>query len=98
MEHDFHYSSETEWDNAEARELGALRPDCAWIVTNRDVTHANPYYVGPPVPHPDELEEVNPLEDLREGDELPGPVNTVLRDTALRLLASGYFDEDEIPF
>ena len=51
---DFHYSTDAEWDRAEARELGALHPERAWIVTDRDVIHANPFYTGPKVPHPDD--------------------------------------------
>jgi hypothetical protein len=45
-------SSATEWDNAEASAIGYAHPNRAWVVTDRDVVHANPYYVGPPVPHP----------------------------------------------
>lgn len=51
---DFLYSSEAEWDRAEAREKGAANPDSAWVLTDRDVWHANPFYKGPPVPHPEE--------------------------------------------
>ena len=50
----FTYSTDREWDTAEAWELGAQRPELAWIVTDRDVIHRNPHYVGPPVPHPEE--------------------------------------------
>jgi hypothetical protein len=53
---DFHYSSESEWDRAEARELGRERPDLAWVCTDRDVWHRNPYYQGPSVPHPEEAD------------------------------------------
>lgn len=53
---DFHYTSNTEWDRAEAWELGAARPDVAWVLTDRDVWHANPFYKGVPVPHPESLE------------------------------------------
>jgi hypothetical protein len=49
-------STETEWDSAEASELGSLHPECAWICTNRDVWHQNPYYHGPAVPHPEDHE------------------------------------------
>lgn len=54
---DFHYSTDSEWDNADAAEQGAARPDVAWIVTNRDVIHANPFYQGSPVPHPYDAEQ-----------------------------------------
>lgn len=51
---DFSYSSEAEWDRAEACEIGFMRQDLAWISTDRDVWHKNPYYVGPPVKHPED--------------------------------------------
>ena len=53
-ERDFHASTPQEWDQAEARELGELRPESAWICTDRDVWHSNPFYTGPAVPHPEE--------------------------------------------
>lgn len=52
---DFTYSSDSDWDNADAYERGQARPDLAWICTDRDVWHANPFYHGPAVPHPEEL-------------------------------------------
>lgn len=57
----FTYSTDTEWDRAEAYQLGELYPERAWIFTDRDVIHANPFYKGPPVPHPDDYHD--------EGDE-----------------------------
>ena len=53
-ERDFHCSSPQERDNAEAAEQGAADPNVAWVLTDRDVWHANPSYVGPPVPHPED--------------------------------------------
>lgn len=46
-------STDIEWDNAEAAELSYLHQDRAWFVTDRDVAHANPYYKGEPVCHPE---------------------------------------------
>jgi len=51
---DFHYSTDAEWDHQEALEIGAANPEAAWVLTGRDVWHANPYYKGPAVPHPEE--------------------------------------------
>ena len=48
------YSTQGEWDRADALQRGADNPDAAWVVTDRDVVHANPFYSGPPVPHPDD--------------------------------------------
>lgn len=49
-------STETELDNDEAYELGRLRPDQAWVLTDRDVWHKNPFYKGRPVPHPEDYQ------------------------------------------
>jgi len=62
---DFHYTSDSEWDNAAAYEIGAANPECAWIWTDRDVCHKNPHYVGPPVRHPDD--------DQEEAEKVTGP-------------------------
>lgn len=49
----FEYASDTDWDNAEAVERGEANPDLAWVLTSRDVWHANPFYKGVAVPHPE---------------------------------------------
>lgn len=82
---DFIYATDQDWDRAEALELGAARPDLAWVATDRDVWHANPFYEGPPVPHPEmeewgdedvgevELLEIPPVdvEALQGDDDIP---------------------------
>lgn len=50
----FTYASDADWDRADARQRGEENPDVAWICTDRDVWHANPFYQGPPVPHPED--------------------------------------------
>ncbi len=45
---------ETMADRQEARETGRQNPDRAWICSNRDVWHRNPFYVGPEQPHPED--------------------------------------------
>lgn len=49
-------------DRNEALARGQDNPDRAWVLTGADVWHRNPYYQGPPVPHPeeDEPEEYGP--------------------------------------
>ncbi len=42
-----------------AANVGALRPDQAWILTDYDTWEPNPYYTGPPARHPE--------------DDTPGP-------------------------
>lgn len=65
-EQEFTYATVTDWDNAEASELGQLNTESAWILTDRDVWHANPYYTGLPVPHPEEETYFNSLEEENE--------------------------------
>ncbi len=84
---DFHYSTDAEWDRAEARELGADRPDLAWICTDRDVWHRNPFYQGPPQPHPESFCD----EDYTDGDWEDGvQADAHVRDYRLHL--------DPVPF
>ena len=52
-EEEYTYASDSDWDRAEAYELGALDRDSAWILTDRDIWHKNPFYKGPPQPHPE---------------------------------------------
>ena len=54
---EFEYSTDAQADRQEARELGRERPDLAWIGTSRDAVHPNPFYKGPPVPHPDDYSD-----------------------------------------
>jgi len=37
-----------------ARNVGVAHSNLAWILTDYDTWEKNPYYVGPPVPHPEE--------------------------------------------
>lgn len=43
-------------DLDDALDRGARDTDRAWVLSDRDVWHANPFYVGPPVPHPESSE------------------------------------------
>lgn len=43
-----------EADREWARNVGEQRRDCAWILSDRDVWYANPYYTGPAQPHPED--------------------------------------------
>lgn len=42
--------ADAEW----ARNVGADRPEQAWILSDRDVWYRNPAYSGPPEPHPED--------------------------------------------
>ena len=37
-----------------AHTIGSLHPDRAWLLDDRDVWVANPFYSGPPTRHPEE--------------------------------------------
>ena len=90
---DFHYSTDAEWDRAEARELGALHPERTWILTDRDVFHANPFYKGPPVPHP-ELDDVSNEEEAI-AEEMRDKIERRSADIKRRLDNDDYVDTFE---
>ncbi len=50
-------STTAELDRDDANLAGRSRTKQAWILSDRDVWYRNPYYVGPPVQHPDYWEE-----------------------------------------
>lgn len=52
-ERDHHCATEAEWDAADARQRGEENPEAAWVCTGRDIWHANPFYQGPAVTHPE---------------------------------------------
>lgn len=49
-------------DREQARNWGYSQQDKAWILTDRDVWHKNPFYCGPPVPHPECDDDCNNLD------------------------------------
>jgi hypothetical protein len=50
-------SFEQEADLEYAHNIGCERPDCAWILSDRDVWYRNPFYQGPPQRHPEDYQE-----------------------------------------
>jgi len=64
--YDFEYATDSELDNAEASEIGYFNEDSAWILTDRDVWHMNPYYRGLPVPHPEYDMDFQTAEEYNE--------------------------------
>lgn len=44
-------------DRQYAETAGSERPNVAWILSDRDVWYRNPYYKGPPQPHPEDEDE-----------------------------------------
>ena len=85
---DFRYSTDSEWDHAEALELGAQYPERAWIGTDRDVWHANPFYKGAPVPHPEDHEW--------EQSDYNNPTLNALDPDEVNLIIKSF--DDDIPF
>ena len=63
-ERDFHVATDAEWDAAGAAQIGSEDRDRAWILSDRDVWYANPYYNGPKVRHPED-------DDYEEEGEVP---------------------------
>ena len=51
-----------------ARNVGADRPDQAWLLTSYDSWVANPFYQGPAVRHPEDDQD----DDERGDDGFPG--------------------------
>jgi hypothetical protein len=72
-------STEAEWDHAEAREIGAAHPQRAWVSTDRDVWHSNPFYKGSEMPHPEDDGAMRFIEEhgveAWRAAPLPCPVN-----------------------
>ncbi len=52
-----HLPTAEELDRREAFELGDENHAVAWVCTDRDAWHANPFYTGPAVPHPELIED-----------------------------------------
>ena len=63
-EANFQVATDADWDREEARELGQLHPEKCWILTDRDVWHRNPNFVGTPEPHPEVAQYEAELEEL----------------------------------
>ena len=85
----FTYDSETEWDRADAAEQGAGNPDRAWICSDRDVWHRNPYYVGPRMPHPED--DVEDIDAWREQE-------AAYEAARAKQAATVWPPEDDLPF
>jgi len=47
-------ATETDAIREWAYNVGADHSESAWLCSNYDTWERNPYYVGPPVPHPEE--------------------------------------------
>jgi hypothetical protein len=96
-ERDFHVSSDSEWDRAEAYDIGELYPERAWVNTDRDVWHKNPFYKGPPVPHPED----DSREDCETCQRYGACVCYVDQDSSQEVIVSAHIERDmldDMPF
>lgn len=94
----FTYSTDTELDYADARQIGQLYPERAWVSTDRDVWHRNPFYQGPPQPHP---EDDHAYDDERAADGLATHDHYATHDDVTQPPAAyphGLNLDDDIPF
>jgi hypothetical protein len=83
-----------------AREVGRERSQQAWILSDRDVWYANPFYSGPPVPHPEHYSE--------DDDVTPEALAFYAADHGEHVVAwllaearasdPGFDEDDDIPF
>ena len=89
---DFTYTTDSEWDRAEACERGYNNQDCEWILTDRDVWHKNPYFTGTPSGrHPEDDQEWQEENNAEEEDPLLG----ALERMGIRVADIA---DDDIPF
>ena len=72
---EFTYTSESEWDRADAAERGYNNPESEWVLSGRDVWHKNPYFTGTPSGrHPEDDSDLRDEENqalLAELDDIP---------------------------
>ena len=72
-EMEFTRSSDSEWDRFDT-ELGAFNNNnttSAWILSDRDCWYPNPFYQGPPQPHPEDVYYDEEAEAYRPSEPLP---------------------------
>jgi hypothetical protein len=67
-------ATEAEADREFADAVGRDRPDQAWLLSDRDVWYANPFYQGPAVRHPED--DADDYED-EDGPGRPVPVGWI---------------------
>jgi hypothetical protein len=78
------------------RNAGMDNPDQAWLLHDWDVWVKNPFYSGPPVPHP-ESDWEGPYDDAEEGVEAPGFDSPSRNDEYFKSSGAAEMDDD-IPF
>jgi len=89
---DTHLATEGEADREYAHNVGRDHPEKAWILSDRDVWYANPFYRGPKVEHP-EFEPPDTDGDTRQWNE-----NGESQERENDRYASRTFNDPDIPF
>lgn len=73
-----------------AHNYGMDHPELAWLLHDWDVWVANPFYIGPKVPHPED----DYASEEAPGFDTPVPPNPDSQDEPEGLLS----EDDDIPF
>jgi hypothetical protein len=82
----------------EARVRGAARPEVAWINTSFDVWLPNPYYVGAPVPHPEDDPYCRVCDAPASSECVYHDFIDGIEEPAAAPLVASDADPDDIPF
>ena len=96
-------ATEAQADAEYAHNVGYDRPEQAWILSDRDVWYANPFYKGIPHPHPED--DIYDKTDLfffnseKALDRCADPDIIAKRQANIEAdLAARYAMDDEVPF
>jgi hypothetical protein len=89
-------ATEAEADREYANYAGSVDRNRAWVLSDRDVWYANPYYRGPAVPHPED--EIYEAADLFFFNSRHAMALCHVMHDALMAPAYSADNDDEIPF
>jgi hypothetical protein len=76
-----------------AHNAGSDHSDRAWLLDPRDVWVANPFYQGPPVPHPEDDSQ-----HLDEGITPEPLANAISREEHANRIKNHEISEEDVPF
>ena len=84
-------ATEAEADQEYALWAGSQDTERAWVLSDRDVWYANPYYTGPKVPHPED--DIYTKEDLFWAN-----VSDIRFDCVVKAIVAPVAYDDDCPF
>lgn len=102
-DYDDRLATEAEADREYAHAVGEMDRTRPWILSDRDVWYANPYYNGPAVPHPeDEIYEAADLFFFNASNAM-GRCPSIVKEQRMGGYGKGktfmFADiDDEVPF